>query len=289
MGSNVAAFSPLTQRLGRRTFLRIGALACGGWSVADQLRAQAETGGELPRDTAVIQIFMGGGPSHIDMYDLKPNAPREIRGEFSPIATAVNGITISEHLPRQAQVMDKLAIGRSVCHSNAGHRPASHWMMTGFEPPTAAQQNTNPSLGSVVARLRGANVSGLPAYVSIPRKQLLGGAAYLGNAYNPFTTENDPSSRDFSVRNLSLTGGMTKGRLATRHELQQGFDRLRRELDRQEDSTGQDKFSREAFDLVTGDRAARAFDLSEEDPSIRERYGNSSGGQGCLLADEPPR
>lgn len=284
MGSNPTSFSPLTQRLGRRTFLKVGALAFGGWSLADQLRLQAESGPALPRDTAVIQIFMGGGPSHIDMYDLKPAAPSEIRGEFSPISTSVNGVRISEHLPHQAMVMDKLAIVRSVCHSNAGHRPASHWMMTGYEPPTAAQQNTNPSLGSVVARLRGTNVTGLPAYVSIPRKQLLGGSAYLGNAYNPFTTENDPSSSDFSVRNLSLSGGMTKGRLASRQELQYGFDRLREQLDKEAEFAGLDKFSRDAYELVTGDRAAQAFDLSLEDPRIRERYGNFSGGQGCLLA-----
>lgn len=285
MGPTSSRFSPLTQRLGRRTFLKVGALACGGWSLADQLRLQAETTDQpLPRDTAVIQIFMGGGPSHLDMYDLKPAAPREIRGEFSPIATSVEGIRISEHLPRQAMVMDKLAIVRSVCHSNASHLPASHWMMTGYEPTVAFTSNINPSVGSVVSKLRGPNVQGMPAYVGIPKKQLLGGSGYLGTACNPFTPESDPSKSDFSVKNLSLANGLNKGRLASRQELQHGFDRLRRELDHQEEFLGIDKFSREAYDLVTSDRAARAFDLSEEDPRLRERYGNFSGGQGCLLA-----
>lgn len=277
-------FTPLMQRLGRRTFLKIGGLAFGGWSLADQLQARAESSIAVPKETAVIQIFMGGGPSHIDMYDMKPAAPREIRGEFSPIATAVNGIQVCEHLPRQAAVMDKLAIVRSVCHTNPSHLPASHCMMTGYEPTVSFTSNINPSMGSVVSRLRGPNVPGLPAYVSIPRKQLLGGAGYLGTACNPFTPESDPSKSDFSVKNLSLATGMTKDRLTSRQSLQQGFDRLRRELNQHDDFSGIDKFSREAFELVTGERAAEAFDLSQEDPRLRERYGNFSGGQGCLLA-----
>lgn len=290
----IRSFSPLIQRLGRRGFLKVGGLACGAWTLADQLRLGAELQGATEEravggkskvsERAVIQIFMGGGPSHLDMYDLKPGAPREIRGEFSPIATSVNGIRISEHLPRQAAVMDKLAIVRSVCHTNPGHLPASHWMMTGYEPTVAFSTNINPSVGSVVSRLRGPNVPGLPGYVSIPRKQLLGGAGYLGTAFNPFTPESDPSKNDFAVKNLSMSKGMDKGRLEARQELQREFDRLKREIENQEEFTGIDQFSKEAYDLVTSDRAAEAFDLSKEDPKLREKYGYTSGGQGCLLA-----
>lgn len=277
-------FCPYITRIGRRTFLKLGGLACGAWTLADQLRVWGGSGGSPSRETAVIQIFMGGGPSHIDMYDLKPTAPREIRGEFSPIATCVNGIRISEHLPRQASVMDKLAIVRSVSHTNAGHLPASHWMMTGYEPTVGFTSNINPSMGSVVSRLRGPNVPGLPSYVSVPRKQLLGGAGYLGTEYNPFTPESDPSRKDFAVKDLSLVRGMTKQRLGSRQELRKDFDSLRRQLDGEEEFSGLDQFSREAYELVTSDLAARAFDLSEEDSGLRERYGNFSGGQGCLLA-----
>ena len=209
MSNRASSFVPFTTRIGRRTFLKIGALSCGGVTLANQLQ-QAAAKDTLPvTSTAVIQIFMGGGPSHIDMYDLKPNAPREIRGEFQPIPTSVPGYFMSEHLPNQAQVMDKLAIVRSVQHTNPSHLPASHWMMTGYEAAVSAKQNFNPSIGSVVSKLKGANVKGMPGYVSIPSKQLIGGSAYLGLAHNPFTPGSNPNSEDFSVRNLSLAPGMT--------------------------------------------------------------------------------
>ncbi len=284
MNTESHAFVPTTIQLGRRTFLKAGALALGGWTLADHLRLQAAAGTALPKDTAVIQIFMGGGPSHIDMYDLKPGAPREIRGEFAPISSSVAGYQFCEHLPRQAAVMDKLAIVRSVQHTNPSHLPASHWMMTGYEAAVSAKANFNPSLGSVVSKLRGPNVTGLPGYVSLPKQQLLGGSAYLGMAHNPFTPESDPSQQDFEVKNLSLATGLTPLRLRDRQQLRDGLDRISRDLQKTNDLTGLDRFSQQAFEMVTGDRAVKAFDLSQEDPRLRQRYGNHSGGQGCLLA-----
>jgi hypothetical protein len=284
MSAALRRFFPLAARLDRRTVLKVGGLAFGGWSLADQLHVQAETGTNLPADTAVIQIFMGGGPSHIDMYDLKPDAPSEIRGEFAPISSSVPGVALCEHLPRQAAVMDKLAIVRTVQHTNPSHLPASHWMMTGYEAPVSARLNFNPSIGSVVSKLRGANVAGLPGYVSIPGKQILGGAAYLGPAHNPFTPDSDPSKRDFAVRNLAPAAGLTTLRLRDRHQLRQGLDRLRRDVEDQSEMAGLDQFASAAYELVTGARAAQAFDLSQEDPRLREQYGNHSVGQGCLLA-----
>lgn len=275
-------FHPLTMRIGRRTFLRAGALAIGSWTLADQLRAQGES--TQREQTAVIQIFMGGGPSQIDMYDLKPSAPAEIRGEFQPIASSVAGIALCEHLPRQAVVMDKLAIVRTVQHSNASHLPASHWMMTGYEAPESDRRNFNPAIGCVVSKLRGPNAAGLPGHVSIPSKQLLGGAAYLGPAHNPFTPDSDPNSREFAVRNLSPAAGMSVTRLTSRHELRGQLDSLRSQLDSDDEAAGLDRFSRQAYELVTGERAAQAFHLSQEDPALRERYGRHSAGQGCLLA-----
>lgn len=284
MKSVSPAFVPPTARLGRRTFLQVGALALGGWSLADHLRLQAEEGTSLPKDTAVIQIFMGGGPSHIDMYDLKPAAPSEIRGEFTPIQSAVAGYQFCEHLPRQAGVMDKLAIVRSVQHTNSSHLPASHWMMTGYEASVSAKENFNPAVGSVVSRLRGPNVNGLPGYVSLPRKQLLGGSAYLGLAHNPFTPESDPSQPDFEVKNLSPAASLTDVRLNDRRQLRDDLDRIGHDLRATSDFDGLDRYSQQAYDMVTGRRAANAFDLSQEPARLREQYGNTSGGQGCLLA-----
>ena len=155
MKSRLKRFVPPTARLDRRTLLQIGGLGLGGWSLADHLRLQAGSGSPVLRDTAVIQIFMGGGPSHIDMYDLKPNAPSEIRGEFSPIPSSVPGYQFCEHLPRQAAVMDKLAIVRSVQHTNPSHLPASHWMMTGYEATVSAKRisipQSDPSFRSFAA------------------------------------------------------------------------------------------------------------------------------------------
>ena len=273
-----------TIALGRRAFLKVGSLALGGMTLADELCRRAlagETGGE---PTAVIQVSMGGGPSHIDMYDLKPNAPREIRGEFQPIATSLPGFQISEHLPYQSKIMDKVAIVRSVHHGNAGHLPASHWMMTGHNPTAATTRNINPSIGSVVSRLRGSNHPVMPAYVSIPRRQSLGASAFLGPAYNPFTTESDPSKSDFNVMNLKVPDGMTLARLEDRRELRKSFDRLREDIDVHHEFEGIDRFTRQAMEMVTSDRALNAFDLTQEDPRLRESYGPWSVGQGCLLA-----
>ena len=270
--------------MGRRTFVQIGALGLGHWSLADHLRLRAASSTPLPDDTAVIQVFMGGGPSHIDMYDLKPHAPSEIRGEFSPIASSVAGYQFCEHLPRQAAVMDKLAIVRSVQHTNPTHLPASHWMMTGYEAAVSAKLNFNPSVGSVVSKLRGSNRTGLPAYVGLPKKQLIGGSAYLGLAHNPFTPDSDPSREDFEVRNLSAASDINSLRMNDRWQLRAGLDRLAGQLEHSANVNSLDEFSKAAYELVAGGRATDAFDLSQESQQLREQYGKHSGGQSCLLA-----
>jgi hypothetical protein len=275
------------QRISRRTALQVGSLALGSLTLADYLRCRAQAGAaaqHLATDTAVIQVFMGGGPSHIDLYDMKPEAPAEIRGEFRPIATDVPGVEICEHLPHLAQAMGHIALVRSVSHRNAGHLPASHWMMTGYEPPPSTTANVNPACGAVVAKLRGPNVAGLPAYVSIPRRQLLGGSSYLGSAYNPFTIESDPNSPKYAVRNLKLPGGVSVNRLQDRRGLLRRLDDLRRDGDREAEFAALDKFSHRALEMVTSSRAQQAFDLNRESTATRERYGRTSAGQGCLLA-----
>ena len=156
--------------LSRRTALRLGVLGMAGLTLADllRLRAAAAEQGRRPNETAVIQVFLEGGPSHIDTFDPKPDAPAEFRGEFRPIAGNVPGMDVCELLPRMARVMDKVALLRSVHHTSADHGVGTHWIMTGFPGEPSHRDNVRPSVGAIVARLRGANAPGVPPYVAIP-------------------------------------------------------------------------------------------------------------------------
>jgi hypothetical protein len=270
----------------RRSFLKVGFLGLAGMTLADRLalKAQANESGRPTPDTAVILVWLGGGPSHIDMYDLKPDAPAEFRGEFRPTATNVPGIQIGEHLPHQARLMDKISVVRSVTHTNAGHGMGTHWMMTGYVPTIEINDNLNPAAGSVVARLRGANAPQLPAYVCLPNPPPSANAAYLGVACNPFSPGSDPNNSGFQVRDLRLAPQVNIDRFRNRRELISGLDNLRRDVDGQGVMDGYDRFYRDAFDMVTGERARTAFDIHSEDPRIRDRYGRDSWGQSALLA-----
>lgn len=266
----------------RRNFLRLGSLAIGGVSLPGLLARQAR-GATSPRKS-VILIWQAGGPSHIDTYDLKPTSPAEYRGEFKPIPTNVPGIEISEHLPLQAKIFDKLAVVRSAFHTNAGHGMGSQWMLTGYQPTIEVNDNIYPACGSVVAKLKGANEPGLPAYVNLPYRLGLGKAAYLGAAYNPFSPDGDPNNPGFQVRNLRLPGRVDVTRLERRQELLSQVDVLKREVDAKGDMLGLDQFYRDAFQMVTSEKTLRAFDVHREDPRLREKYGRNDLGQCCLLA-----
>ena len=273
----------------RRSFLRVGALSLGGLagsiSLADLLQARAAAGESSSRPKkACILIWQAGGPSHIDMYDLKPDAPAEYRGEFKPIKTNVPGFDISEHLALQAKIMDKVSVVRSATHTNAGHGMASQWMLTGYQPTIEVNDNIYPSTGSVVAKMRGANEPGLPAYVNLPRALGLGKAAYLGASFNPFTPDNDPNQDGFAVRNLKLPGRVDVARLDRRRNLLKEVDQIRRDIDTAGDIQGIDTFYRDAMEMVTSDKAQKAFHIQSEDTKLRERYGRNDLGQSCLLA-----
>jgi hypothetical protein len=270
----------------RRSFLKVGMLGLGGLTLAEHLRlkASAEEAARPTRDTAVILFWLGGGPSHIDMYDLKPSAPAEFRGEFREIATNVSGIRIGEHLPRQARLMDKISVVRSVTHTNAGHGMGSHWMLTGYVPTIEINDNLNPSCGSVVARMRGANAPRLPSYVCLPSPPQSANAAYLGAAYNPFSPGSDPSNPGFEVRDLRLMPHIDLNRFRNRRELLSGLDNLRRDVDIQGNAEGYDRFYRDAFEIVTSAECRNAFDIHREEPRLRDRYGRDSWGQSALLA-----
>jgi hypothetical protein len=270
----------------RRRFLRVGALGLAGLTMPEvlRLRAQDAARGEPTKETAVIQVYLGGGPSHLDTYDLKPDAPREFRGEFSPIATGLPGVELCEMFPRQARLMDKLAVVRSLHHTTADHGAGSHWVLTGFPPAMPnPRSNDRPSVGSVVARMRGANRPGVPPFVAISRPPTFSHAAYLGPGYNPFSLDSEPEA-DARVRNLDPPAGLSMDRIEDRRDLLGKLDRINRGRDLSGTMQGMDRFTAEAYAMITGPAARRAFDLTREDAKLRDRYGRTRVGQGCLLA-----
>lgn len=272
----------LCDGIARRDFLRVGALGLGGLSLADLLRYRAgcaETSRSPHR--AVIMIYLCGAPSHQDTYDLKPNAPAEYRGEFRPIRSNVSGIDICELMPRQARIADKLAIIRNMrALATDTHMPDE--LLCGFPwgpegGPASFRMGTRPTFGSVVSRLRPANGTNLPPYVTLDmaimphgyRRPLGLEPAFLGLAHQPF----DPSAAG-GVANLGLSDGMTLERLGDRRQLLTAFDGMRRSLEYTEGTlAGMDRFNAQAMEIVSSPRVRDAFDISREPEMIRRAYG----------------
>jgi uncharacterized protein (DUF1501 family) len=270
----------------RRKLLRVGALGLSGLMLSDlfRLRAQAATTGRATKQTSVIQVFLSGGPSHLETFDPKPDAPADFRGELNPIATALPGVSISELLPRLAKAMDKLAIVRSLQHTTSDHSGGTHWVMTGYAPldPTP-RVNERPSIGSVAARSFGSRVVGMPPYVAVPSTPPFGRGAYLGPGFDPFARPAEPANGAKS-RDLDPPEGLSLERLDDRRHLLTALDRIERHRDASGTMEGMDRFTAEAYAMVAGSTARRAFDLTQEDPRVRDRYGRTPIGQGCLLA-----
>jgi hypothetical protein len=251
--------------ISRRNFLQIGAFGAG-LTLADLLRARSVSAADPLRPTvskSVIMVFLPGGPSHMDMYDLKPNAPAEFRGEFKPIATNVPGIQVCEHMPLQARMFDKLAVVRSLISVD---EHSDSLVMTGYT------ENTNrtaqhPSFGSVVSRVRSGQGNDVPPFVSLRGGGSVGTEpGFLGVAHRPFT----PSGP--GLENLRLAGGVTADRLDDRKDLLAKFDTARREIDATGTMKGMDAFAGRAFDMIASGVVRKALDLKNEDPRNRDRY-----------------
>ena len=276
---------PLT----RRHFLGAGAFGLGTLGMPDLFRMKAAAS-ESTDDTAVILVWLPGGAPHMEMYDLKPDAPAEYRGEFRPIRTNVPGIDVGEHLPLHAKCADRYAIIRSVHHTFSDHGGGHKRFLTGRDPMSPVGfVNDYPMVGSFVSKIREGRNVGLPNYIAGVdggRQQVdtfSFGAAYLGQATTPFTVAGDPADAKFGVQNLSIPAALAD-QLADRQTLLKRFDTVRRDLDKTGSMTAMDAFSRKAVELVTSPKARDAFDLAREPRHVRERYGMHRYGQRCLLA-----
>ncbi len=283
---------PYCDGMSRRSFVQLGiaGMASIGLPSLFRARAEAAASGIPAKDTSVILVWLDGGPSHMDLYDMKPDAPAEYRGIWSPIKTNVPGIEISELCKEQAKVADKLSILRSLHHDNGDHFTGAHLMLTSRGGANGADTTGRyPSIGSIAARVFGARKPGLPPYVAVPYASSVGirpgyfGANYVGTAYNPFETEGDPNAAGFQVRNMNLSG-MTVERLNERRNLRKYFDNVRRTVDNSGMADSMDRFQGQAYDLVAGEAARKAFDIASEDERVREKYGRTNVGQSCLLA-----
>lgn len=260
----------------RRSFLSAGVLGTAGLSLSQLLKheAGANDSKSKSRLPSVIVLWMRGGPSHLDMWDLKPEAPAEYRGEFRPIETSVSGISIVEHLPRSAAIMHKWSIIRSLNHTDPGHSSGDQLLFTGYPTGRIPEENIHPSCGSIVSRQLGRLTPQLPAYVVIPKKMPGTDAAYLGATHQPFETMVDPANAGpFKLPDFSLSKGLDLNRLRERSELLKGFDRLVRESDLSGAMNALDEHSRSALAILTSTAARDAFDLDREPASVRQAYG----------------
>ena len=274
----------------RRDALRIGASGLiSGLSLPWLLEAQAKasTGQRAPAQ-ACIFIFLEGGPSQLDMWDLKPNAPAEVRGPYRPIRTNVTGTMIGEHLPLCARIANKYTIVRSHAHSDNGHNTGYHYCMTGYRadfPDGNTRMPNNhlyPSIGSIVSRELGSKTT-LPPYINMPHIMAGGGAGFYGSEHAPFVIEANPSQADFEVQDLRPLEGMSLSRRERRRRLLSDVEELERQRTDQGRARAMSTYYQRARDLVGSAEARRAFDIRSEPEAVRRTYGYSSLGQCALL------
>jgi hypothetical protein len=278
----------------RRDFLRVGTAGVFGAGftlpglLAQQARAAAK--GKKTKDVSLVFLFLHGGLSTMDTWDLKPNAPVEFRGDFKPIATNVTGIQITEHMPRTGRQMDKFALVRSFRHHNSDHGPADHYILTGYFPqagfnPSLNPNNQRPAHGSIIARKLGPKGS-VPPYVCLPKMHPSCGPAYLGSGAAPFVIDADPNAPNFAVPDIVPPPALKASRLEARKQLLAQIDRFHKSAEVRANRASQavSVYQKRAFELMTSPAAKKAFDIHTEPDKLRDEYGRNSLGQSCLMA-----
>ncbi|MCA9021147.1 MAG: DUF1501 domain-containing protein, partial [Planctomycetaceae bacterium] len=260
------ADKPCSGPMNRREFMRIGSLCLGGLSLSQLLSLRSEAG-QTRQDTSVILLFLHGGPSQLETYDLKPEAPSDYRSLFNPISTNVPGMDICELFPRQAKIADKFSLVRSLHHDVGIHSDGGIIVLTGKRPtkldPTSGSKSEHPDFGSITSVVRGLSDKGTPPYVSIPSKIYMVQPTYLGMQHGPFEST-DPSSSNYRPPSLKLQAGLDGQHLLERRQLLRQFDQLRNDLDLSGDLEGNDKFRDLAFQMLTSPAAARSFEIDRE-------------------------
>ncbi len=246
----------------RRDLLRVGALSAFGLGLSDLFRLRAAASDPYAKKTiaakaqSCILIWQAGGPSHIDTLDPKPDAPKDIKGEFSPIATSVPGVSISEVYPNLARIMDRLTLVRSMTSPEADHDRAAHHLLTGYRPSPAL---IYPSYGSAVNKVRGGSMGSLlPPYVAVPDAPVFSSSGYLTPAYDPFSVGGDPNTAGFRVKDLTPPDRLTLARLRRRRSMVKTLDNFTHDLSETPLTSSRDKFADQAYDLLTSGEAQSA-------------------------------
>jgi hypothetical protein len=284
---------PFCDGVSRRDALRIGSLGLFGMSLGlPELLARqalAKEQGHATRDVSFIFLFLHGGLSTIDTWDMKPDAPAEFRGEFKPAATKVPGIQICDLLPRIGQQMDNFSLVRSFRHHNSDHGPADHYIMTGYFPtagfnPGLNPNNQRPAHGAIIAKKLGPR-GAVPPYVCLPKMHPSSGSAYLGAGAAPFVIDADPNAPDFAVPDVLPPISVSAERLDSRRQLLAQVDRYQKSAEAQSNRSANavSVFQQKAFELMTSPAAKKAFDIQAESKKLRDEYGRTSIGQCCLM------
>jgi hypothetical protein len=285
--------------LNRRQMLTAGMSGLMGLSLPKLLRAEGQNlyGGPRPKTRAksVIFLFQWGGPSHLETFDMKPSADEKFRGPHRPMRSACPDIEVNERLPETARIMDKVTVIRSVHHDMTNHNSAGYYALTGKRPPTDDQRlresiDLFPGYGSVADHLLTHRDPAIPAYVSYPHIISDGTAvpgqfaSFLGKQHDPLFIPSDPSDDGFSLPQFSLPDGLSLDRLAHRRGLQQFIDTQSRLMEFSGEARGLDEYYGKALAMLQSPRIRDAFQLSAEPAAVRDRYGRTTYGQGCLLA-----
>jgi hypothetical protein len=288
------ACSGFRSALGRRAAIKVGGLGLLGLTMPGLLRAIEQPQKIKPRATSVIFLFQWGGPSHVDMFDMKPDAPEGIRGPHRPVASKADGIQVSEKLPKTAQVMDKVTLIRSMTHTMKNHNSAGYYALTGHAPPSDDQRLRDsldlfPGYASVVDKFAPIK-SEMPTAISFPHVIADGSvtpgqhASFLGKNHDPLLVLQDPNSPSFALPELNLPDGVTFERMQARRELMKIVDAQARIMDHSLAAKGFDGYYERAMAMLQSPKLRNAFDLASEPEKVREAYGRTTYGQSCLLA-----